>query len=92
MTLAEAIKISGVADRNEKLWKGTTVSPRRRSYDPSPLERDGSLERAVPTISAKEILDQTTMASRATGQLRAALAAGNATEVDIEGLDPSLFE
>jgi hypothetical protein len=93
MSLAEAIKISAVADRNEKLWKGTTVSPsRRRSYDVPTLERDGTLERAVPTITAKEILEETTRASRATGQLRAALAAGNATEVELEDLDSSLFE
>lgn len=93
MSLAEAIKLSGVCERNEKLWKGTTVSPsRRRSYDVPSLERDTTLERAVATITAKEILAETTLASRATGQLRAALASGNATEVDIEGLDSSLFE
>lgn len=92
VTLADAIKLSGVADRNEKLWKGATVSPSRRRYDSPTLERDRTLERAEATISAKEILVQTTLASRATGQLRAALAAGNATEVVIEGLDASLFE
>jgi hypothetical protein len=92
VSLAEAIKLSGMADRIEKIWKTAGESPRRSVYDSPRLERDRTLERAEPTLSAQEILAETTKASRTSGQLRAALATGNAVEVDITDLNASLFE
>ncbi len=93
ISLAEAIKLAGSADRIEKLWKGVSITPKRSRYDSSPeLIRDPTQVRATPTIGNKEVLANTSTASKRSGALRAAIAAGNAERVPIENLNPALFE
>ncbi len=92
MTLADAIKLSASADRIEKLWKTAPGASRRSYHSERKLERDATLERATPTMTAKEILAETTNASRTSGKFRAALATGNAVEVEVQDLSPALFE
>jgi hypothetical protein len=93
-TLAEAIKFAGAADRLEKLWRAVNVTSTKRSmYDSSPeLVRDPTQVRAVATIAASDVLKQTTAASKRASAVRAAIASGNATKVNIEDLVPALFE
>lgn len=88
MTLADAIKRVGGLARAEKLWR--TVTPERRSfldndeYDPTRIQ-------AKPTISPKEALKLAQGAAKHSGAFRAAIAAGNGQELEID-LDPALFE
>lgn len=92
MTLADAIKLSATADRIEKLWKSAPGASRRSYHEARKLERDSTLERAIPTMTSKEILAETTNAARISGKFRAALATGNAVEMDVQDLSPDLFE
>lgn len=94
MPLAHAIKLAGSAERIEKLWRGVkSPSSKRSRYDLGPeLTRDPNQLRAASTITDKEALNQTSVASKRAGALRAAIASGNSTKVEIENLVPSLFE
>lgn len=93
MTLALAIKLAGVAERNEKLWKGVSTPKKERySYSGPELVRDPTQVRATATIEAKEVLLLTSKASKDAGALRAAIASGNAVKQPIENLNPALFE
>jgi hypothetical protein len=93
ITLAEAIKLAGSADRIEKLWRGVNLVPKRNRYDNSPeLVRDPTQLRATPTMEIKEVLVNTSAASKRAGALRAAIASSNAASRDIADLNPALFE
>jgi len=93
MTLALAIKLAGVAERDEKLWKGVATPKKERySYSGPELVRDPTQVRASSTIDSKDVLAQTSRASKSAGVLRAAIASGNAVKQSIENLSPALFE
>lgn len=93
LTLAEAIKRVGGAGRIEKMWKGAIgdSSSRRHSYE-DPDERDTTKIRAVRTVTASDAMKYATVAGKRAGALRAAISVANGKEVEIEGLDPALFE
>lgn len=92
MTLAEAIKLVGGAGRVEKMW-GSVNPDRTRSYMPEyGLTRDPNQERAEQVISVKEGTKLAEQARKRASGFRAAINGGNAQEVDIENLDPNLFE
>lgn len=91
ITLAMAIKLSGVVSRIEKIWSGAT-SESRSPYGYNARVRDPQQVRAESTVTSSDILAETSRATKRAGSLRAAIGAGNTREVDIEDLHPSLFE
>ena len=92
MSLAEAIKRVGGAGRIEKMWKGAIAEPTKRGYMEDIDERDTTKIRAVRTIPAAEAMKLATTSGKKSGSLRAAISVANGKEVELEGLDPALFE
>ena len=94
LTLAEAIKLVGGAGRVEKMWKGSIADGKRNSYmDPDDTRNlDEKIIRAVRTVSPQDAVKLTTAAGKTASTLRAAISIANGQEVEIEGLDVSLFE
>jgi len=96
MTLAEAIKHVGTAGKIEKTWKTVVTGPKASPYasydDPTVRTNDPKQERAVPVLKDAEVLDLTRQASKRAGAFKTAIATANATVLDIENLDPSLFD
>jgi hypothetical protein len=90
LTLAEAIKLSGVVSRIEKIWNGAAAD--RNPYGYNTRVRDLNQDRAEPTVTPKEVLNETTRLTKRAGALRAAIGAGNTREVEIEDLHPTLLE
>ena len=92
MTLAEAIKVIGGLGRGAKMWK-SVAAPKRDRYASEPSrERDPGRIFAKAQISTSDAVKLASEADKRCGALRAAIAVGNAREVDVEGLDGSLFE
>lgn len=84
MTLAEAIKVIGGAGRRESRWRSCSA-PKKDKYgyrDTVPTRTEGE-ERAKRTISFEEALEHTQSAARFAAQLRAGIAEGNMTELDV---------
>ena len=93
ITLCEAVKRLGGAGRIEKLWR-EAVSPKQERYSYNdPTERDSTKERASWVMDAKGIINRANKAGAFVGALRAAIAKGNGTDVDVSeiGLDPTLL-
>lgn len=90
--LAAGVKMLGGAGRAAKMWReAVSEKDDRHSYR-------SNLERSKDTIAAKRVvtydiaLKEANKADAYAGALRAAIATGNATEMEIEGLEPMLFE
>jgi len=82
-TLAEAVKLVGGAGRIEKMWRSVAKGGAKNRYSYSEdVRRDGE-EHRVATITPDEALELATTAARYAGDLRSAIAAANATEVDL---------
>ena len=93
MTLCEAVKRVGGAGRAEKMWRAAAGGEKKDRYSyRNDLTRNTTEIRAERTISVEAALDQAKKSSRHAAALREAIETGNATEVNIEGLDSSLFE
>lgn len=93
MSLGEAIKRVGGEGRAEKMWRSATGPKNDRySYGSNADERDPSKIVAKPTITAGEATKLASAAAKRAGAFRAAIATGNAREVEIEDLDSTLFE
>lgn len=94
MTLADAIKRIGAVGRAEKMWRSVTPPVERRSYMMDDIDptRDPNQVRAKRTIETDEAVALAAKAGKLAGQFRAAIAKGNAQEIEIENLDPALFE
>ncbi len=91
MTLCEAVKAIGGAGRAEKLWRTAAVEKADRySYRGEVRNKDEI--HAERTISYESAGALAAKAARFAGALRAGIAAANATEIDIEGLEAYLFE
>jgi hypothetical protein len=91
MTLAMAIKLSGVVSRIEKIWSGAATAS-RNPYGYNTRVRDPNQVIAEATVTPKDVLSETSRVTKRAGALRAAIGAGNTREVEIEDLHPSLFE
>lgn len=93
-TLLEAIKLVGALGRVEKMWRsGIAKRDKYQFYrhdDPNRRKADEVV--AERTISPDEIAKQTAIIGSRLAALREAIAVGNATAIDIENLDASLFE
>lgn len=93
ITLAEGVKLVGGLGRAEKMWRSATgAKPDRYSTYRDEDVRDPSQLRAKETISPSEAAKLASFVAKQAGRLRAAIATGNGTEIDIENLDSSLFE
>lgn len=93
MSLAEAIKRVGGLGRVEKMWR-SAAGPKKDRYGNylDEDEIDPTRVRSKPTMTPTEAVKMATAAGKRAGALRAAIATSNATQVEIEGLDPELFE
>ncbi len=93
MSLHEAVKLVGGAGRAEKMWrdvvKGKTANPYSRFSEGT---RSKDQEYAKRSVSVNEALGHAKLASKTAAALRQAIQVGNATELDLEGLDASLLE
>ena len=94
MTLAEAVKMVGGAGRAEKMWKSHAINTGRESYSRIESSRPKDSEFAKRSVSVKECLKNANESAKFAGALRAAIAEGNSTKVDVASinLDPKLFE
>ena len=91
MTLCEAVKLVGGAGRAEKMWRSAAAGEKRDRWDRKDT-RNKDEEYAVKTISTEVATALAKRAAKYASALREAIHVGNACEVEIEGLDPSLFE
>lgn len=93
MTLCQAVKMLGGLGRSEKMWKQVS-SPKKERYSLREVRtsRQVGVEEVVPVISKHEAVKQAVQASRVANAYRSACNAGNAQELEVEGLDPALFE
>lgn len=87
MTLMQAIKRKGGVGRVGKLWKGAV--PVKSRYDGI---RTTDQIIAKPQVTQTEVTRAVSMASRSERAMQAAIAMANAQHVEIDGIDPSLFE
>ena len=94
MTLEEAIKRIGGYARAEKMWRSAAgpKNDRYSSYGNNDRERDHTKVFAKETVTSTEAVKFATAAAKKAGALRAAIATGNASSVEMEDLDPTLFE
>jgi hypothetical protein len=93
MLLMDAIKLIEGAARAEKMWRSAAgpVPDRYGSYNGSD-ERDPTKVVAKATVTPQEAMKLASHTAKRAGALRAAIAVGNTREVELEDLDPALFE
>jgi len=93
MTLAYAIKIVGGAGKIEKMWK-SVASPQKDRYGGYNHDdvRDPTKVVAGPTVTTAEAVEYAITAAKRSSALRAAISKGNLQMVEIEDLNPALFE
>ncbi len=92
ITLSEAIKLIGGLGRAEKMWRSAAAPKKDRyssSYDDT---RDPTREHVVPTITTREAATLASQVAKKASKYRAAISTANTVEVDLEDLDPALFE
>lgn len=92
MTLHEAVKRVGGAGRAEKLWREVADEEHGYGYYSNVRARSTDQEYAERVIPVNECLDRADEAAQLANALREAIAMGNAQELEIAGLEPSLFE
>ena len=94
MTLCEAIKRRGGASRMESLWRrtadGLSGGIGGRYYDDRIKDVDKIY--ATPSMSSTDVSEQVKLAAKYVAAIGAAIAEGNTEEIDIPGMDESLFE
>lgn len=90
LSLAVAVKMLGGAGRTAKMWRDA-IAKREDRYGRD-LERSRDTEAAKRVVAYDVALREANKADAYAGELRAAVAAGNATEMEIEELEPVLFE
>ena len=94
MTLCEAIKRRGGASRMESLWRrtadGLSGGIGGRYYDDRVKDTDKIY--AIPSMSSIDVSEQVKLAAKYVAAIGAAIAEGNTREIDIPGMDESLFE
>ncbi len=92
ITLSEAIKLVGGIARIEKMWRSASGPKEDRYGYREELVRDPNQIRATPGITPKDAVKRASEAGKRAGALRQAIATGNAVSIEIESLDPALFE
>ncbi len=92
LSLAEAVKLVGGAGRMEKMWRSIAVQKKDRYGFDNDEVRDAGSIRAKATVTVDEAAGYAQKAARFASALREAIQVANATAVEIDELDPSLFE
>ena len=92
MSLHEAVKLVGGAGRAEKMWRDIVKGQKCNRYYAAETTRAQGVEYAKRAVSTADAMAQAKQAARVAGALRQAIQLGNATELEVEGLDPTLFE
>ena len=94
MTLHEAVKLVGGAGRLAKMWKEAAKKTDSNSYGYMVQQagRDKEHEYLQRTVTVQECLERSQAATRWASGLRQAIQLGNSVEIEVEGLDPALFE
>lgn len=90
ITLAQAIKLIGGAGRMEKMWRSAATGERTDRYNRNNT-RDKDSVVAIRTITFNEALEQAKKAAIYAGQLRSAIAEGNANKLDVPFLNSELI-
>ena len=86
MTLADGVKRIGGASRSAKRWR--SVLPKKDRYRSFQLETRQAGDQAEQWVLAPDtIIELATLAATYAAELQAAIAAGNATEIDLDGLN-----
>lgn len=83
MTLTEAVKRVGGAGRIEKMWRSCAGAKKDRYSYRDDDTRDPNMIRAERTITQTQALELAQEAAKYAGAIRAAIAKGNAQEVDL---------
>lgn len=92
MTLSQAIKLVGGAGRAEKMWRSCAKGTGTDRYSYRNNTRSKDEEQAKRQVSVEDAMLYARKAAKFASALRMAIQVGNATEVEIEGLEPSTFE
>lgn len=92
ITLCQAVKRIGGAGRLEKMWRSAAQDKGHDRYSMRNNERSKDTEYARRQVSIKDCVRNATEAAKYAAKLRSMIAIGNTAEVDIEDLDPTLFE
>jgi hypothetical protein len=92
MSLSEAVKRVGGAGRAEKMWRSCAKDNGRDRYSRRETTRKADEERAVRQVSITDAMNRAKAAAKFASALRMAIETGNATKIEIEGLDPALFD
>jgi hypothetical protein len=92
ITLAAAVKMLGGAGRIAKMWREAVADKEDRYGYRNERERNKDTEVARKRLPFDVALKEANTADGFAGALRAAIAVGNATSLEIEGLDTELFE
>lgn len=92
LSLAVAVKMLGGAGRAAKMWRDAISEKDDRYSYRNSLERSKDTEAAKRVVTYDVALREANKADAYAGELRAAVAAGNAREIEIEELEPTLFE
>jgi len=92
LSLCDAVKRIGGAGRMEKMWRSAATNKGRDKYSYRESTRDKDKEYMKRTVSVQDCMKRATEAGKYAGSLRDAIAVGNTGKLEIEGLDPALFE
>lgn len=94
LSLLQCVKQVGGFERMVALWKSAAKPKKARNlYSSEPANLRGTDKVvATRTISYEDAANRAAVYDRTRAAYVEALAVGNATELDIENLDPSLFE
>ena len=92
MTLHEAVKRVGGAGRAEKLWREVADEDQGYGWQSTARMRSTDQEYADRVMPVNDCLDRADQAAQLANALREAIAMGNAQEIEVEELDPALFE
>lgn len=92
MTLAMAVKLIGMYGRLESAWRKATIGNGKDRWDRgSGASRSKDTEYAKKSLSQEKLAECSDNMSNYTSALRAAIARGNATEIDIGEVLPELL-
>lgn len=91
MTLSEAVKRLGAAGRAEKMWRVALNDEGQERYsNRRDIVRPKDEIRAKKLMKPDALMERANKASKFSGALRAAIAKGNVTEVELP-VDPALL-
>jgi len=92
LTLCDLVKRLGGAGRIEKMWRSATRAKGHDRYSGPERSRSKDAIQATRMVSIQDALGFATQSARYAGDLRNAIALANTNQIEIEDLDPALFE